>query len=92
MISVVLMRYQNHEFRSLDLSGISIKELPQGRDDGNGYVGDKSLPDLMEKLHIQIHLVYHNEGEKEDYLPMIALNNPITKLNVRYVTGDNDYA
>ena len=92
MISVVLMRYQNHEFRSLDSSGISIKELPQGRDDGNGYVGDKSLPDLMEKLHIQIHLVYHNEGEKEDYLPMLALNNPITKLNVRYVTGDNDYA
>jgi len=46
----------------------------------------------MEKLHIQIHLVYHNEGEKEDYLPMLALNNPITKLNVRYVTGDNDYA
>lgn len=91
-ISVVIMRYKNHELRSLDRSGMGIKELPQGRDDGNKYVGDKVLPDLMDRFHIQIHLVHHDNDNKDDYLPMLALNNPITKLDVRYVTGDNDYA
>ena len=91
-IKVVIMRYKQHQLRSLDKTEMGIRELPQGRNDGTNYDGDKLLPGLMDEFHVQIHLVYHSKETKEDYLPMLAINNPITKLNVRYVTGDNEYA
>lgn len=90
-ISVVLMRYKTKEKRSAIANGLAIKELPQSYDNGTGYPGDKSLPGLEKILHIQLHPVYTDEQDKDSFIPMIALNNPITSFNVRYVTGDNYY-
>lgn len=91
-ITVVVMRYKQREKRSLDASGMSILELPQGRNDGTEYEGDAYLTDLQDKFYVQIHLVYHEDNSYDDYLPMIAMNNPITSMDIRYVTGDNEYA
>ena len=90
-VHVVVMRYKCKQKRSIDKSGYSIRELPQSYNEGTQYSGDKLLDGLHDKFHIQLHLVYHDDYSKKDYLPMIAMNNPITKYNVRYVTGDNEY-
>ena len=90
-ISVVLMRYKTGEYRSTIAGVKAIKELPQSYDNGTLYPGDKSLPDLEKVLHIQLHPVYIDKSKKSDIIPLIALNNPITAFNVRYVTGDNYY-
>lgn len=90
-ILVVVMRYKSRQFRSLDPTGWAIQELPQGRsNDGISYEGDKNLSELSGKLYMQLHLVY-NGDDVNDYVPMIAFNNPITVKLIKYVTGDNDY-
>ncbi len=91
IISVVLMRYRTGEYRSPIAGGQAIKELPQSYDNGTQYPGDKSLPELEEVLHVQLHPVYVDKNNPENIIPLIALNNPITAFNVRYVTGDNYY-
>lgn len=91
VISVVLMRYKTGEYRSPIANKRAIKELPQSYDNGTEYPGDKSLPDLEKVLHIQLHPVYIDKDNPSDIIPVIALNNPITAFNVRYVTGDNYY-
>lgn len=91
IIKVVLMRYRTGEYRSPIAGGKAIKELPQSYDNGTEYPGDKSLPDLEKVLHIQLHPVYIDKSTPEKIIPLIALNNPITAFNVRYVTGDNYY-
>lgn len=91
VIRVVLMRYRTGEYRSPIAGGNAIKELPQSYDNGTEYPGDKSLPGLEKVLHIQLHAVYTDKAAPESFIPLIALNNPITAFNVRYVTGDNYY-
>lgn len=91
VISVVLMRYRTGEYRSPIAGGQALKELPQSYDNGTQYPGDKSLPDLEKVLHIQLHPVYIDKNNPAKIIPLIALNNPITAFNVRYVTGDNYY-
>jgi len=90
-ITVVFMRYKNNEQRTPIGNGCAIKELPQSYDNGTGYPGDKKLDELEKKLHIQLHPVYLEKGKEKEIIPLIALNNPITSFNVRYVTGDNYY-
>ena len=90
-ITVVFMRYKNNEQRTPIGNGYAIKELPQSYDNGTGYPGDKKLDELETKLHIQLHPVYLEKGKEKEIYPLIALNNPITSFNVRYVTGDNHY-
>lgn len=90
-VSVVIMRYQSKQFRSLTASKYTIKELPQSYDNGTKYPGDKCLDGLMDQFHFQIHLVYTDKEKDTDFMPMIAMNNPITKYSARYVTGDNYY-
>lgn len=91
VISVVLMRYRTGEYRSPIAGGQALKELPQSYDNGTQYPGDKSLPELEKVLHIQLHPVYIDKNNPAKIIPLIALNNPITAFNVRYVTGDNYY-
>lgn len=90
IVYVVIMRYKSKQYRALN-DKYRIKELPQSYNNGTKYDGDKSLPELSDKFHFQIHLVYNDENNKDDYIPMIAFNNPYTKYTMRYVTGDNDY-
>lgn len=90
-VQVVVMRYKTKQFRSLVPGVKAIKELPQSWDSKTGYAGDKRLPGLYTEFHFQIHLVYVEKGKENEYIPMIALNNPITDFTARYVTGDNYY-
>ncbi len=90
-IYVMVMRYKTHQQRSLIASGHAIKELPQGSNTSTNYDGDKNLHGFSDKFYIQLHLVYHDNSNKDDFVPMLALNNPITQFNVKFVTGDNDY-
>ena len=90
-VYVLVMRYKDKQFRSLSPSKYSIKELPQGYDSGTNHDGDKSLTGYMNKFHFQIHLVYVEKDKSNEYMPMIAMNNPITEFSARYVTGDNSY-
>lgn len=90
-IKVVFMRYKTGEYRTPISNGNSIKELPQSYDNGTQYPGDKRLTGLESELHIQLHPVYIDKNNPDDIIPIIALNNPITAFNVRYVTGDNYY-
>lgn len=90
-VKVVIMRYKTKQYRALSASKYTIKELPQSWNEGTQYSGDKYLDGLQDKFHFQIHLVYVDENEKEAYMPMLAMNNPITEFSARYVTGDNDY-
>lgn len=90
-IQVVFMRYKTGEYRTPISNGNAIKELPQSYDNGTGYPGDKKLTGFEKELHIQLHPVYIDKEAPENIIPIIALNNPITAFNVRYVTGDNYY-
>lgn len=90
-VYVMIMRYKTHQQRSLIASGQAIKELPQGSNASTNYDGDKNLRGFTDKFYMQLHLVYHDHSQKEDFVPMLALNNPITQFNVKFVTGDNDY-
>ena len=85
------MRYRTGEYRSPISGGNAIKELPQSYDNGTSYPGDKSLPGFASVLSIQIHKVFVEKSNKDLFIPIIALNNPITPFNVKYVTGDNYY-
>lgn len=91
LIYVVLMRYRTGEFRSTIAGGNALKELPQSYDNGTQYDGDKCLSGLENVLHLQIHPVYIDKNTPNDIFTILALNNPITAFNVRYVTGDNYY-
>lgn len=87
---VVIMRYKTNEFRSLVANDArAIKELPNSYN--NDYCGDKNLTGFSNKMHIQIHLVYTDEKTPDDIMPLLALNNPLSKKSIRYVTGDNVY-
>lgn len=87
---VIIMRYKNNEFRSLVSEDARvIKELPNSYN--QDYCGDKNLTGYVNKMHIQIHLVYTNENNPKDIMPLLALNNPLSKKSIRYVTGDNIY-
>lgn len=91
-IKVLCMRYASKEFRELDPSGYAIKELPQGRsNDGVSYEGDKYLSEIVGLMYVQLHLVYNHKETPDDYVPLIAFNNPVTIKQIKYVTGDNDY-
>lgn len=90
-VKIVLMRYRTGEYRSPIASNTAIKELPQSYDNGTQYCGDKSLTDLVGEFHIQIHPVYIDKNKQSDIIPVLAMNNPITAYNVRFVTGDNYY-
>ena len=90
-VDVVIMRYKSKQFRSLSASKYTIKELPQSWNAGTNYSGDKMLTGFYDRFHFQIHLVYVEEDNKSDYMPMLAMNNPITEFTARYVTGDNYY-
>ncbi len=90
-VKVVVMRYKTMQYRALSVSKYTIKELPQSWNDGTSYSGDKFLDGLQDAFHFQIHLVYVDEERKNEYMPMIAMNNPITEFSARYVTGDNYY-
>lgn len=87
-LSLVVMRYKTGQVRGLNPNGDAIKELPQGYDNTTGYSGDKYLTDYMNKMHIQIHLVYKDERKDENLCPLIAFNNPLTAKEIQLVTGD----
>ncbi len=89
-VTIVIMRYKTMQFRALE-GRYKIKELPQSWDEGTKYKGDKYLDGLQDRFHFQIHLVYFDKVNKNEYLPMLALNNPLTQYSFRYVTGDNYY-
>lgn len=87
-IKVVIMRPDIREQRKLDISGYEVEELLQGRSkDGISYVGDKNI--FPDDFHVQIHLVYHEDFD--DFTPLLALRNPLTLEQVRFVTGDQNY-
>lgn len=92
---VIVMRYATMEQRSPVSNGsLSIKELPQSYNNGTNYAGDKDLPNYKDTMHFQIHLVYLSEESKNDYMPLLAFNNPMSKHSIKYikyVTGDNVY-
>lgn len=89
---VMVMRYKTNEFRSVVGSGaLVIKELPQSYNESSKYPGDKNLPGFEDKMYFQLHLVYTDEDHKEDYVPLLCFNNPLSKKLIRYVTGDNTY-
>ncbi len=90
-VDVIVMRYNTKQYRALSASGYTIKELPQSWDDGTSYSGDKFLDGFYDRFHFQIHLVYIDKEKKDEFMPMLAMNNPITEYSARYVTGDNDY-
>ena len=90
-ISIVFMRYKTGEYRTAISGGNAIKELPQSYHNNTHYPGDKKLTDLEKVLHIQLHAVYTDKMKPSEIVPLIALNNPITAFNVRFVTGDNYY-
>ncbi len=91
LVRVVVMRYKTKQFRALSPSKYTIKEVPQSWNDGTAYSGDKFLEGLQNVFHFQIHLVYVDKDNPAEYMPMLAMNNPITEFSARYVTGDNDY-
>ena len=90
IIRVIYMRYKEHEYRKPIAANRAISELPQGRNDNTNFPGDKSLDGYSNLLHVQIHPVYIGD-DKNDIIPLLAFNNPITEFNVKYVTGDNYY-
>lgn len=91
-IAVIYLRYKIGERRTGIYNDRGIAELPQGRDPGTGYRGDRDLEGFANKLHVQIHMVYTKPGQTiEDAFPVLALNNPISTRMIQYVTGDNDY-
>lgn len=93
-LSVLIMRYENKEFRSfVEIDGQKwLKELPQSYNEGvTQYEGDKNLSGYKDKMHIQIHLVYIDKNNTNDYYPILVLNNPLSKKTIRFVTGENDY-
>lgn len=90
-IKVIVMRYKIKQQRSLIEGVKAIKELPQSWDLKTGYSGDRQLTGLSSEFHIQLHLVYFEKGKEDQYIPMLAFNNPITDFTARYVTGDNYY-
>lgn len=87
---VIIMRYRTNEFRDLLSPGAkAIKELPNSYH--THYCGDKMLTGYHNKMHFQLHLVYTDKEAKDDIMPIIALNNPLSQKSIRYVTGDNVY-
>ena len=89
---VIYMRYKVGEKRTGINHDQAIAELPQGRDPGTGYSGDRDLEGYSRQLHIQIHMVYTQEGQSIlDAFPVLALNNPISSKMIQLVTGDNVY-
>jgi len=93
-LSVIVMRYKEKEYRSyVEINGEKwLKELPQSyNNEKTQYEGDKNLLFFKEKMHMQIHLVYINQDNKEDFYPILAFNNPLSKETIRFVTGDNFY-
>ena len=91
-ITVIFMRYKRGEFRQGINDDHGIAELPQGKDPGTGYSGDRGLEGFANQLHIQIHMVYTQKGQSlSDSFPVLALNNPISPKMIQLVTGDNVY-
>lgn len=88
-LNIVIMRYKTGQYRSLNPSGFSILELPQSYDYGTGYPGDKHLIFNDVDLEVQIHLVYTDVNNKDEIIPLIALNNKLSDFTIRYVTGEN---
>lgn len=91
-ITVIYMRYKNGEYRQGINGDRSIAELPQGKDPGTRYSGDRALDGFANQLHVQIHMVYTQKGQSiENAFPILALNNPISPKMIQLVTGDNIY-
>ena len=89
---VIYLRYKKGEERTSLYNDKTIKELPQGRDAGTGYSGDRELEGFAKQMHIQIHMVYTHPGQTiDDAFPVLALNNPISSKMIQLVTGDNVY-
>jgi len=89
-LSIIVMRYKSGEYRSKKTQ-YELKQLPQGYDPGTEYSGDRELDGFVNKLHVQIHLVYVDKDNPDKIIPILALNNPLTRHTIRYVTGDNFY-
>lgn len=91
-ITVIYMRYRTGERRQGINDDRAIPELPQGRDAGTGFSGDRLLEGYEGTFHIQIHMVYTQSNQTiADAFPVLALNNPISAKMIQYVTGNNVY-
>lgn len=91
---VIVMRYKHKEYRTAqEIVGEKwLLELPQSYNNNKTYYeGDKSLEIYKDLMHFQIHLVYTDENNKEDFYPILAFNNPLSEKTIRFVTGDNIY-
>lgn len=88
--TVIIMRYKTKQYRSMNPNKF-IKELPQSYDESTRYPGDKRIKPFCNQFSIQIHLVYTDEEHPEDYIPLLALNNPLTEESIRYCTGEHIY-
>ena len=91
-IFVIYVRFKTGEERTGHDNDTFIEELPQGRNDGTAFPGDRQLGKYSRKMHLQIHYVYTKDGQSiEDAFPVLALNNPITSNMINFVTGNNLY-
>jgi len=88
-VKIIRMRHKKNQYRSKDLSGRAIKELPQSYDVKSGYPGDKGI--YSDILSIQVHYVYTDKSNPDDLIPMLAINNPSDGICVNFVTGDREY-
>ena len=91
---VIVMRYKHKEYRTAqEIVGEKwLLELPQSYNNNKTYYeGDKALETYKDLMHFQVHLVYTDENNKEDFYPILAFNNPLSEKTIRFVTGDNIY-
>lgn len=88
-ITVIKMHDGENENRSLTDDKLALSQLPQGRDAKSGYPGDRNIH--SNELCIQIHNVYVDKNEKNNIIPVLAVNNPCDTIMINYVTGDNEY-
>ncbi len=88
-ITIVKMRDDINQYRSLTADKLAIKELPQSYDIKTGYPGDRAI--LENELNIQVHYVYTDKNYPDSIVPMLAINNPYDAVRINYVTGDNEY-
>lgn len=103
-IDILLLRYKTGEVRALTAGNKWIKQLPQGRNGGTDFGGDRNLYYFDEEsqstvyfsniFHLQIHLVRFTEDQPvEMSVPLLALNSPLSKgmITRSFATGTGHY-
>lgn len=92
-VHIMVMRYRTGQERATIASGLAVKELTQGYNNGTNYPGDRNLGKYAKEFTIQIHPVYINKKNPEEIIPLLAMTNPISGFSIRkrLVTGDNYY-